>query len=253
MSTKSKVLITLTSLTLDNGTIRFSVTDGQATVHGTTGHLRLENDFLAVVKELIQGNPTYKKEDINFAVGDWPERSIRFAIDSDLVNAMVERHQENSDVMSISKLDEHFINLFDNVNGNKAASDSVGIAQLVKGIQTGEFQICEDTNPITDLVEVMLKHDAWDVNNQGVKVIEGKVTEFGEDIEFTICSAVGNCFVEGRIGKLGVRIFKAQNVQVYIGWGKDFPARPEVFQVYQEEAILQRLYDAVEISANSPA
>lgn len=254
MISKSKVLITLTALFIDEYGIHYSVTDDQATLKGISsvpGHL--ESGFFTVVKELIQGNPTYQKSPYDFLSDDWAENMVRFAIDPELISSMINEYQENAEGADIVKLNEYFINLFDKVNCNNTVSDAVGIAHLVKGIQSGKLQIWDESNPITKLVDVMLKRDAWNVDNQGVKIIEGKLTEFGEDIEFNVCSAVGNSFVEGKIGKLGVRIFKAQNVQVYIGWGTFFPKLPEVFQVTEEEKIIQRLYDAVEISANTPA
>lgn len=254
MISKPKILITLTDLRIVNNTVNFSVTDGQATLNGVNSkELHLENDFLAVVKELIQGNPTYQKGYVNFTQGDWPERSVRFAIDSELVGVMINTYRENAEGAEIVKLNEYFINLFDKVNGNTAVSRSVGIANLVKSIQADEVDLIELDNPIVQLMNILFKRDAWDHNNQGANVIEGKLTEDGEDIEFNTVSAVGNVYVEGKIGKMGIRIFKSQNVQVYIGWDTNYPKCPEVFQVYEEEKLTQRLYDAVEISLNSPA
>jgi hypothetical protein len=226
MISKPKILITLTVLRIVDGIgIHYSVTDGQATLQGTSSTFeRLENDFLAVVKELIQGNPTYQKDYVNFTQGDWPERSVRFAIDSELVSVMINTYRENAEGADIVKLNEYFINLFDKVNGNTAVSCSVGIANLVKSIQAGEVDLGDTSIEETwldKLTKAIFDTDPLDPEQQGLSFIQVTLKD-NVKIDLHIVHAVGNVFVSGSIGTIGIRIYKTNVIQLFINLGAGF-------------------------------
>lgn len=250
MISKSKSLITLTDINVQSNQpeIAISMTSGLHTLKAVTVGQNLWETIGFLACELTMAEPAIRDRVVNR-----PEELVpyfRFDIDSDLRMKMAGQYSELGDC-DLVRMNENLINGFDKVNGNNAVSQSVGVANLVVGISSGKFSLEDEPkkqtkDPIAKLVGVLFDNKAWDVDSQGIEVIEGKLSELGEDIDFNTCSAVGNVFVEGRIGKLGIRIFKANNIQVYIGWGTEFPDRPEVFQIYDRDKLTQRLYDAVD-------
>jgi hypothetical protein len=254
MKSRTKDLITLTAIDVQSNQpeIAISMTSGLHTLKAITINQNIWETIGFLACELVTAPAPIRDQIIRGPVDLKP--IFRFDIDSDLRLKMAHQYEEMGDC-DLTRMNEDIINGFDEVNGNNAVSQSIGIANLAVGLSTGRLSLDDEQKPsqaILDLVQFMFYQDAWDPAGQGVRVFEGK-TSSDEDIEFNVVHAVGNIYMEGKIGKLGIRVFKNQNIQAYIGWGTDYPDRPEVFQLAVPQVFEQRLHDMVEISANSPA
>lgn len=243
MISKPKTLITLTVLNpLSDTNVQFAVTDGNATLNGASGiGPYLENNFLSTVQELLQGHPANPAAPADFLYGNWPERLVKFAIDPELIKEMVARYQENGNDSSITKLDEWVINFFDKVNGNNAVSQAVGIAHLVKSFQESDSEQGSaepEMNWSDKLTNLIYDGNAWDPDQQGVCFV---IEELDNDVEIdlNVVRAVGNVFVSGSIGKVNVRIFKSQFINVYTSWDDQFNDRSTNFQLHDRGAFIE--------------
>lgn len=253
MISKPKTLVTLTVLRIVEGVgIHYAVTDGHGnTIQASSSNFeRLENDFLAVVKELIQGHPASKLSPSDFLYGNWPERLVKFAIDPELVSSMISEYQENAEGAEIVKLSEYFINLFDKVNGNTAVSRSVGIAHLVKSFQdspTEQDSPEPEMNWSDKLANIIYDGNAWDPEQQGVCFITEELDN-GVEIDLNVVRAVGNVFITGVIGKVNVRIFKSQFINAYTSWDTQFTERSINFQLHDRNDFVDFIKGLTEVT-----
>lgn len=251
MISKPKILITLTDLRwITDDNVRFSVTDGQATLTGTGKLGTVETTFFGIVGDLIKGNPTYQQGYVDFTKQDWPVRSVRLAIDSELINSMISNYHTHGDNSAVTKLDEGFINLFDKINGNTAVSSSVGIAHLVKSFQDSAAEqdsVEPEMNWSDKLANIIYDGNAWDPEQQGVVFIQ-EVLENDIKIDLNVVRAVGNVFVSGSIGKVNVRIFKSQFINAYTSWDTQFTERSINFQLHDRNDFVDFIKGLTEVT-----
>lgn len=249
MTSKPKTLVTLTVLRMVEGVgIRYALTDGHGnTIQASSSNFeRLEKDFLVVVKELIQGNPTYKEGDINFGMGNWLERFVRFAIDPELVSYMINEYQENAEGAEIIKLSEYFINLFDKVNGNNAISQAMRDRSLLKDILSGEINLDQtdasaEQTWLDKLTAAVFEIDALDPHQQGLTFIQATLKD-NVKIDLNVVRAVGNVFVAGSIGGINIRIYRSNVVQLFITMDEKFKKYPtKLFSTMDKQSFITSL------------
>lgn len=244
--TVNKTLITLTHLYASEGHISFGITDGTTTLRGNTSsknNLSLDIAYLAweltngehAAKDLLAANP---RENM--------KRYFRFAIDKEVVGALTLHFKQNGEDLVI-KVAEDIINLFDSVNGNNAVSQAMGIANLVRAIQDGDVVLAEP-DWVNKLTDIIFETKAWDPAHQGVNFIQ-ETLDNGTKIELNVVQAVGNVFVSGSIGKVHIRIFKAQVINIYTSWDDTFQDDVvSTFQLYNRTEFIAGITGLVEVS-----
>lgn len=244
--TVNKTLITLTHLYASEGHISFALTDGITTLRGNTfskKNLSLDIAYLAweltngehVAKDLLAANP---RENM--------KRYFRFAIDKEVAEALAVHYKQNGEDTLI-KVAEDVINLFDSVNGNNAVSQAMGIANLVRSIQDGDVILAE-ADWINKLTTIIFETKAWDVEHQGVKLIQETLDD-GTKIDLNVVQAVGNVFVSGSIGKVHVRIFKAQVINIYTSWDDTFQDdNLSTFNLYNRAEFIAGIKGLIDVS-----
>lgn len=217
--TVNKSIVVLTHLFASPDLISFSLTNGETTLKGATSSKKnLVLDIAYLAWELTNGSHT-AKDLLAANPRENMKRYFRFGIDEEITHMLALHYKQNGEDAFI-KTAEDIINLFDEVNGNTAVSKAIGIANLVQALQSEQSEV--DTNPIPALIHTLYDLDPWNPENQGVTVLEGTDKDTGTKLEFTVVYAIGNAFVEGKIGSHSVRIFKEQNVQIYYG-NQDHP------------------------------
>jgi len=247
--TTNKEIIVLTDVGVDDSSIiEITLSHKNNTLMTKMAYPDAKNVIISMTRELLTADPTIDPN-LDFSLSE-THTHFNYEVSHSFMKNNAKTYLEGKDSHKFMIL-TLIVFILDKHNQNVKVSE--GIKMLITDMELKQKDETEVLNPIIGLMNILFEQDIWNVGHQGVRILEGSEVEFGEAIEFTTCFAVGNVFVEGKIGKLGIRIFKTQIIQAYIGWGTEYPDRPEIFQNYDRDKFYERLIDMVEISANSPA
>lgn len=240
MISKTKELITLTDINVqsDRPEIAITMSAGLHTLKAITVHQNIWETIGFLACELTTAPPIIR--DISVKGPADLTAFFRFDIDSDLALKMAVQYHELGDC-DFTRMNEDIINGLDKVNGNNMVSQSVGCSNLAVGISTGKFNLT-DKEPEMDwadkLANIIFAGDPYDPEQQGVNFVHEDLDD-NKEVDLNVVQAVGNVFVTGLIGKVNIRIYKSNVVQVFIGTDEGFTKHPtKLFSIDNKQSFV---------------